>query len=210
MPARLLSRGVGLVCGVATGLVLLFGPSACHKAAPTDISPFLNLQINCHPTGANVSCTATFFGPVQDVTAVAEWLVSNVTVGQFTSPGLFVPRRAGKVELWALWNGYQSNKYTYVVGPGTVPRELAFLSGSVTDSTPTGARIVGATVQILDGFATGSQATTNENGAYTIHGILPNEVIHVMASRSGYAPLTETFVPDNGLPVLNFALQPAN
>jgi Carboxypeptidase regulatory-like domain len=194
---------------------LLLGAAACAKTPTETHSPLGTfLEATCVPAGDDVSCTAILSGdgPTRDVTAVATWLASDPAIGRFVSPGLFTPTEPGRVELWARYGAWESLKSSFLVNPGGSPQRLYFLSGLVTDDA-TMAPIVGATVQILDGFARGAETTTNEYGAYEIDGILTGEVFTIAASKSGYESSTKSYRVDSPIgpgggnpPFLDFSL----
>jgi hypothetical protein len=198
-------------------VVLLLATTVACSDTPTESHSQHGtvLVAMCVPAGANVSCTATFQNDSQprDVTSSAMWLVSDPTIGSFTTPGVFVPTKTGKVALWARCDSVESLKSSFLVAPAVSPARLYVLSGVVKDDA-TATPIVGATVQIVSGFAQGEQATTNDNGAYFIDGILTGEVFSVGASKPGYVSSTKSYRVDSPVgpgggnpPFLDFLLQ---
>ena len=76
-----------------------------------------------------------------------------------------------------------------------------------------GAKIPGATVRILDGYAAGKSAITNENGVYRIEPLLTGETFTATATKEGYQPVTTTYRVDSPIgpaglnpPFLDFKL----
>jgi len=68
-------------------------------------------------------------------------------------------------------------------------------------------------VRILDGYAAGKSAITNENGAYRIEPLLPGETFTATASKEGYQSVTTTYRVDSPIgpaglnpPFLDFKL----
>ncbi len=192
--------------------------SACDDLPTSPDTGFSHLQTICSPAGVNVSCTATLhrastFGGVEDVTARATWFASDPSLGRFTEPGLFTPVSRGEVGLWAQYERWESLEQPwFLVGPGTAARWLYFVAGTVHDAS-TNETLTGAEVRILDGYAAGAYASTNQNGYYHIDRVLTGEVFTIVASKSGYSAHTQSYRVDppvgpyGNSPFLDFRLE---
>lgn len=200
-------------------LALLPVIGACEDSPVLPDRSFSQLVVTCTPAGADVSCTAVVHGdPVLgttgDVTAEATWSVSDPAIGGFVRPGLFTPTGDGEVGLSVSYSHLSSSEELwFLVGPGRTARWLYFLSGEVVDAG-TGEALPGADVTVLDGYAAGTAATTNQFGVYQIDRILTEEAFSVVASREGYSDHEQTYRvdppvgPNGNPPFLDFRLQP--
>jgi len=204
----------------AITLMLLAAALAGCRESPTDphvTAP--SLSVLCQPAGALVRCTASFSGNAgsRDVTSEATWLASDPALGSFQQPGLFVPSQRGEVVLWARYTQTESPVTSlFLVDPPRPAQRLYFLAGIVADDA-SGAPLAGATVEILDGYARGARAVTNEFGHYQIDRVLTGETLRVRASRPGYSPSTLTYRVDSPVgpsggnpPFLDFRLRPTH
>jgi len=206
------SRVVAVVMLVAVAAGCNETPSEPDRGTPP------TLIMACVPLDARVSCTATlFYAPVTgttNVTSKATWLVSDPFLGGFLEPGIFTPTRHGEVELSVRYEAWTAVVTSwFLVDPFQPAQRLYFVSGIVRDDA-TNATLSGATVEILDGYARGSQAITNEFGHYRIDRILTGETFSARASRAGYAPSTLTYRVDSPIgpaggnpPFLDFRLR---
>ena len=169
------------------------------------------LALGCHGGGSNVVCdvTAANVGNVVygDVTRQASWFSSG-TPGSFPQPGVFAPSGSGEVEIWAKFDWKESEtKSMWLVAPNAPARRLQFVGGHVEDAS-TKAKLIGATVRILDGYTAGRSAVTNSLGYYSIKPVLTGETFTLEASMPGYATRTLTFRVDvPGTPFLDIALE---
>jgi len=175
---------------------------ACGGNSPTDVhSSPASLNTFCLTAGTQVSCTATFFsggtaGRQGDVTADADWLVADPSIGTFVRPGVFSPARRGEAAITARYRGVETRYQSrFLVDPVAPARYLAPLSGQISDDV-TGAPIAGATVEILSGYSQGARATTNEGGFYLIPTMLGGETFTARASSPGYADATASYRVD--------------
>jgi hypothetical protein len=177
------------------------------------------IRATCVPLGDRVSCTAALrdvptAGSVRDVTKEATWRVSDPSLGSFTEPGVFTPVRRGEAEITVSYQGLQDRLTSwFLVDPGQPARRLYWVSGIVRDET-TNAPLPGATVEILDGYAKGKRAVTNEFGHYQIDSILTGEPFRIRAAKEGYAPSTLSYRVDSPIgppggnpPFLDFKLR---
>jgi Carboxypeptidase regulatory-like domain len=171
--------------------------------------------MSCVPEGANVRCVASAYNidiASQDVTGTGEWLFTGAG-GTFAQPGLFVPASHGEVTIWVTYRGHETaTKSTFLVGPNEPAQRLYWVAGSVLDATSR-ERISGAAVSILDGYAAGKSAITNENGSYRIETVLTGEVFTATASKAGYQSVSRTYRVDSPIgpggsnpPFLDFEL----
>jgi hypothetical protein len=200
------------------GSALLLSLGGCGDS-PTDVhSSPTSLSLFCLPAGNQVSCTASYFsgsGGQRDVTAQAQWQVTDPSIGVFVRPGVFSPARRGEAVISASFAGVQAIvPFRFLVDPVRPPQYLQFLSGLITDDA-TGALLVGATVEILSGYAQGARATTNANGHYQIDTVLAGETFTLRATSPGYATVTTSYRVDpsvtvsggpNNPPFLDFRL----
>jgi hypothetical protein len=196
----LFRRAAVLVCLAAVLTGCRNGPTDPH--GPRQAS----LTVTCIPAGPRVSCSATYLpaeGFSRDVTSLATFRASDPSLGSFRD-GLFTPVRRGEVEINARYNG--------LVDPAQTARRLYFLSGIVRDDSNNQA-LVGATVEVLDGYSKGAQSVTNGAGAYQFNDILTGETFSVRASKPGYTSSTLTYRVDSPIgpsgnpPFLDFRLR---
>jgi hypothetical protein len=200
----------------STGAILiLFFLIHCNGSPTEPIRGPLSVSMRCVPEGANVRCVASAYNidtAFQDATATGEWF-STGAAGTFPEPGLFVPASHGEVTISVRFRGHEADtKSTFLVGPNEPAQRLYWVAGVVLDAA-SGARIPGATVRILDGYAAGKSAITNENGAYRIEPLLTGETFTATATKEGYQPVTTTYRVDSPIgpaglnpPFLDFKL----
>jgi Carboxypeptidase regulatory-like domain len=202
-------------------VVVLMAVLAGCRDSPTEPEhppPLPELHFYCLPLGVRVTCTAYLSnvpdrGQV-DVTRTATWLVSDPTVGGFLEPGIFTPQRRGEVEISARYEALTARVTSwFLVDPLQPAQRLYFVAGLVRDDA-TNARLSGATVEILDGYARGSRSVTNEAGYYRIDRILTGETFSARASNTGYEPTTLSYRVDSPVgpgggnsPFLDFRLR---
>jgi hypothetical protein len=196
---------------------LLLSLAGCN-GTPTDLhSESPRLDTTCVPLGTRVTCTALFQDEAarrRDVTATATWQVSDPALGSFLEPGVFTPKQHGEVGLSARYDQWESTGTSwFLVDPLQSAQRLYFLAGLVRDESSS-APLPGTTVEILDGYARGARAVTNENGHYRIDGILTGESFSVKAARPGYSPVTLSYRVDSPIgptggssPFLDFRLR---
>jgi hypothetical protein len=194
------------------GLLLLIN---CNGSPTEPIRGPSSVSMSCVPEGTNVRCAASAYNidiASRDVTATGEWLFTGVA-GAFAEPGLFVPASHGEVTIWVRYRGHDTaTKSTFLVGPNEPAQRLYWVAGLVIDAA-SGERISGATVYILDGYAAGKSAMTNENGSYRIEPVLTGEVFTATASKGGYQTVSQTYRVDSPIgpaglnpPFLDFKL----
>jgi hypothetical protein len=201
----------------STGAVLILLLLINCNGSPTEpIRGPSSITARCVPEGANVRCVASAYNvevAFQDITATGQWL-STGAAGAFAEPGLFVPAAHGEVTIWVTFRGYVTEgKSTFLVGPNEPAQRLYWVSGLVVDAA-SGARISGATVRILDGYAAGRSAISADNGYYRIEPILTGETFTATASKEGYQPASKTYRVDSPIgpaglnpPFLDFELR---
>jgi len=206
-------------CAVAA-VVLIALLAGCRDSPtePEHPAPLPELHFYCLPLGVRITCTAYVSdvpgrGQV-DVTPTATWLVSDPSLGGFLEPGIFTPQGRGEVEISARYEALTARLTSwFLVDPLQPAQRLYFVSGLVRDDA-TNATLSGATVEILDGYARGSQAITNEFGHYRIDRILTGETFSARASKTGYEPTTLSYRVDSPVgpgggnsPFLDFRLR---
>lgn len=202
-------------------LVFIFSLIACENSTLTTPNRGIpRIASSCVPSGPNISCQGILydvpnFGDTRDVTSEATWLVSDSSMGIFSSPGYFKPMKHGEVAVWMRFQQFEDEEDAhswFLVDPGSEARRLYFMAGNVVDAM-TGAGIQGAEVRILTGHSKNAHAITNQTGYYDITRILTEQQFSVKASASGYQSLTLTFQVHSPIgtsiegPFLNFELR---
>jgi hypothetical protein len=136
-------------------------------------------------------------GTSDDVTKGTSWQITDRSIGDFASPGLFTSKAAGETTLTARYGQVSDSAHVLVLPSGT-----HILQGTVREP---GFVVSAATVVILDGPSAGLSKTTDYNGAYKFYGL--SGILTVQVRKDGYVATTEqvSIAQDQ---VLDFVLTP--
>ena len=118
-------------------------------------------------------------GATRDVSAEAQWHVTNPAVLTVSATGLVTGRNRGEAVLGASINGFGANRPVMVIPDGTFR-----LSGTITDA---GSPVADARLEVASGTGRGLATTSDSSGQYKLYGVAGDTVIRI--SKSGYRTL---------------------
>jgi hypothetical protein len=157
------------------------------------------VNLLCVSVQVNLQCTLTQVDhsepPVAsvDVTARAQWTVSNPSIATVSTTGFVRVLGHGELDITASYANYTPQVWSVLVDAQQSPQIIYFLSGIVRENDGTDTRIPDTMVEILDGYNGGKSGTSNQFGAYTIARVLTKVTFTVRASKPGYLPSTATY-----------------
>lgn len=119
-------------------------------------------------------------GVRRDVTADAEWSVSEPDVASIEGPGVLRGKNVGATNVEVLQHnpGGQARKEVLVLPPGT------YLARGRVIETGSSAGIAGALVEVTSGPSTGLSTVTGSGGTYSLYGI--GGGVRLRVTRAGY------------------------
>jgi hypothetical protein len=115
----------------------------------------------------------------RDVSAEAQWSVTNPAVLTVSNTGLVTGRNRGEAILGASIDGFGANRPVMVIPDGTFR-----LGGTITDA---GSPVADARLEVTSGTGRGLATTTDSLGQYKLYGVSGDTVIRI--SKSGYRTL---------------------
>jgi hypothetical protein len=120
-------------------------------------------------------------GATRDVSAEAQWSVTNPAVLTVSTTGLATGRDRGEAILGASINSRGAHRPVMVIPDGTFR-----LGGTITDA---GSPVADARLEVASGTGRGLATTTDSFGQYRLYGVSGNTVIRI--SKSGYRTLDQ-------------------
>jgi hypothetical protein len=167
-------------------------PPPTGPAAPTIARLELDAPSRIAP-GESVRLTATIVrsdDSREDVTAQAQWSVSNGDVVGISSAGVATARAIGEAIIRVSAQGRTASRLTFVLPPGTFR-----LDGRVVESG-LAAGIPGVTVTVISGVGEGLTALTTSDGRFKLFGVSGRVRLH--AKKEGYVNrIEELDMPDH-------------
>jgi len=137
-------------------------------------------------------------GTSRDVTTQSQWSTSNADIATIEASGVLTIRRSGQVEVRAAYQNMAGTMTLTVSAPQPPPPPPSgefILSGTVHDSTLTGAGLGGVLVRIVSGPNTGTSITTSADGRFGFLKVKGGEAV-VEAQKDGYQTARTTVTLD--------------
>jgi len=165
-------------------LVGCAGKNDTSPASPTPTSAAVTALAvtNPSPGGSTFQLMATARlsdGSTRDVTAIATWTSSNVSIAAVAATGLVTVLGSGAVELRATYQTVVGS-LTMQVAPGFV------LSGTIQEVGPAMHPLAGVRLQIVSGPGAGTAVTSDAAGLFRFSNVAG--VIGVEASAADFMP----------------------
>jgi carboxypeptidase family protein len=181
-----------LRCALTAGLFA----AGCGGATPPETAPSSVglLALGCSEVVDGYQCRASYAdsstSSQRDVTGLATWSSSDLSVATVNSVGFVTVLRDAMVAIRASYKG--AEQFLMMdVQMGGLRRYYRALSGFVTDAQD-GSKISGVSVQIVDGPNANRTTITGADGAYQLYD-LELGTFSVRFTKPGYSSLTRTF-----------------
>ncbi|MGE3511374.1 MAG: carboxypeptidase regulatory-like domain-containing protein [Vicinamibacterales bacterium] len=141
-------------------------------------------------------------GTSRDVTADAQWALSNSAIAQVSENGVLRALASGSVDVRAT--------YESVTGTATLEVAVPFFSvaGTVTEAPPASRLLEGVRIDVTAGLDEGAFTYSDDRGRFTLSGLRPGEIA-LSVNRNGYQPWTQRFTLEESFADLSIVLHPA-
>ena len=166
--------------------------------------PATQIFISCPEFGESSRCNAHALledGNSLDVTGLADWTVSDRTIGSITSTGLVTATTTGEIAIRASYGGVTSAVIRWAVPNNGLHGIDHTLNGTVGSL---GGPLPGVLMEILTGPNAGRSTTTSATGFFYMEGLQDGQFT-IRLSKAGYRTAEYTWwIPggSNRMPTL--------